>query len=112
VTNKGAIQERWAIVFTDATNFRCIGEYSGISGTGVVGEDFFPINPVTKVPYFKIKKEGWGSGWASGNAVRFNTVAANFPVWAIRTVKQSEPAVISDQFQIMLRGDIDRAVKN
>jgi len=37
-------------------------------------------------------------------------VAANFPVWVIRTVKQSEPAVLSDQFQIMLRGDIDRVL--
>jgi len=110
VSNKGAIQERWAIVFTDATNFRCIGEYSGQIGTGTVNADFSPINPVTAAPYFKIKKEGWGAGWASGNTVRFNTVAANYPIWAIRTVKQSEPSVISDQFQIMLRGDIDRVV--
>jgi hypothetical protein len=110
VSNKGAIQERWAIVFTDAANFRCIGEYSGQIGTGTVNADFSPINPVTAAPYFKIKKEGWGAGWASGNTVRFNTVAANYPIWAIRTVKQSEPSVISDQFQIMLRGDIDRVV--
>lgn len=112
VTNEGAIQERWAIVFTDATNFRCIGEYSGQIDTGSKDFDFAPINPVTGAPYFKIKKEGWGSGWVSGNVMRIGSVAANFPVWAIRTVKQSEPAVISDQFQIMLRGDIDRAVKN
>jgi hypothetical protein len=110
VSNKGAIQERWAIVFTDATNFRCIGEYSGQIGTGTVSTDFLPMNPVTAAPYFKIKKEGWGAGWASGNTVRFNTVAANYPIWAIRTVKQSEPSAISDQFQIMLRGDIDRIV--
>ena len=110
VTNNGAIQERWALVFTDATNFRCIGEYSGQIGTGTVNTDFAPINPVTGVPYFIIKKEGWGQGWVSGNVLRFNTVAATFPVWVIRTVKQSEPSVMSDQFQIMLRGDIDRVV--
>ncbi|TCB67388.1 hypothetical protein E0H88_12730 [Acinetobacter sp. ANC 4216] len=110
VTNKGAIQERWALIFTDAQSFRCIGEYSGQIGTGSVNVDFAPINPVTGVPYFIIKKEGWGAGWANGNVLRFNTVAANFPVWVIRTVKQSEPAVLSDQFQIMLRGDIDRVV--
>ncbi|MFW1806246.1 hypothetical protein ACG9Y5_19850, partial [Acinetobacter baumannii] len=34
MTNKGAIQERWAIVFTDNTNFRIIGQYSGQIGTG------------------------------------------------------------------------------
>lgn len=110
VTNKGAIQERWYIQFTGATEFRCIGEYSGQIGTGTINADYAPINPVTGVPYFTIKKEGWGSGWANGNVLRFNTVAANFPVWVIRTVKQSEPAVLSDQFQIMLRGDIDRTI--
>jgi hypothetical protein len=110
VTNQGAIQERWAIVFTDATNFRCIGEYTGQIGTGTISADFFPFNPTTNAPYFLIKKEGWGTGWASGNVLRFNTIAANYPVWVIRTVMQSEPSQISDQFQIMLRGDIDRAV--
>ena len=110
VTNKGAIQERWALIFTDAQSFRCIGEYSGQIGTGTINADYAPINPVTGVPYFTIKKEGWGAGWANGNVLRFNTVAANFPVWVIRTVKQSEPTVVSDQFQIMLRGDIDRVV--
>jgi len=110
MTNKGAIQERWALIFTDAQSFRCIGEYSGQIGTGTTNANYAPINPVTGVPYFIIKKEGWGAGWANGNVLRFNTVASNFPVWVIRTVKQSEPAVISDQFQIMLRGDIDRVI--
>lgn len=110
VTNKGAIQERWALIFTDNTNFRCVGEYSGQIGTGSVNVDFAPINPVTGLPYFTVKKEGWGAGWANGNVLRFNTIAANFPVWVIRTVKQSEPTVMSDQFQIMLRGDIDRVL--
>ncbi|WP_180102210.1 hypothetical protein [Acinetobacter sp. YH12126] len=106
ITNKGAIQERWYLQFTDATNFKCVGEYTGQIATGTINTDFSPINPVTGSPYFVIKKEGW----ANGNVLRFNTVAANFPVWVIRTVKQSEPAVLSDQFQIMLRGDIDRVV--
>jgi len=110
VTNKGAIQERWALVFTGDQSFRCVGEYSGQIGTGTTNADYAPINPVTGVPYFIIKKEGWGTGWANGNVLRFNTIAANFPVWVIRTVKQSEPSVMSDQFQIMLRGDIDRVV--
>ena len=110
VTNNGNIQERWALVFTSTTDFRCVGEYSGQIGTGSVNTDFAPINPVTGVPYFKVKKEGWGAGWASGNVLRFNTIAATYPVWVIRTVKQSEPTVLSDQFQIMLRGDIDRVV--
>ena len=110
VTNKGAIQERWAIVFTDTTNFRIIGEVSGQIGTGTVNTDCEPINPVTSEPYFVVKKEGWGTGWVSGNVLRFNTIAAMYPIWCIRTVKQSEPTVLSDNFQIMYRGDIDRDI--
>ncbi|MBP9787215.1 MAG: hypothetical protein KBC72_06550, partial [Acinetobacter sp.] len=101
VTNKGAIQESWAIVFTDTTNFRIIGEVSGQIGTGTVNTDCEPINPVTSEPYFVVKKEGWGTGWVSGNVVRFNTIAAMYPIWCIRTVKQSEPTTLSDNFQIM-----------
>lgn len=108
MTNKGAIQERWALVFTDNTNFRIIGQYSGQIGTGNINSDNAPINPVTGVPYFKIKKEGWGTGWVNGNVIFFDTHAAMHPVWVIRTVKQSEPTELTDQFQIMLRGDIDR----
>lgn len=110
VTNKGAIQERWSLIFTSGTDFRMVGEYSGQIGTGNVNADYAPINPITGAPYFIIKKEGWGAGWANGNVLRFNTIAANFPVWVIRTVKQSEPTTISDEFQIMLRGDIDRDI--
>lgn len=110
VTNKGAIQERWAIVFTDTTNFRIIGEVSGQIGTGNINADCMPINPVTNKPYFVIKKEGWGAGWANGNVLRFNTIAAMYPIWCIRTVKQSEPTTLSDNFQIMYRGDIDRDI--
>lgn len=109
-TNKGAIQERWALVFTDNTNFRIIGQYSGQIGTANINTDCEPINPVTGVPYFKIKKEGWGSGWVNNNVVFFDTHAAMFPVWVIRTVKQSEPTELTDQFQIMLCGDIDRVI--
>lgn len=108
VTNQGAAQERWALIFTDNTNFRIIGEVSGQIGTGTVNTDCAPINPVTNAPYFVVKKEGWGAGWANGNTLRFNTIAATYPIWCIRTVKQSEPTVLSDRFQIMYHGDIDR----
>jgi hypothetical protein len=110
MTNKGAIQERWAIVFVSGTTFKCVGEYSGEVGTGSTNVDFAPINPITLVPYFVIKKEGWGTGWANSNVLRFNSISAMYPVWAIRTVKQSEPTELTDQFQVMLRGDIDRVI--
>ena len=111
VTNKGAIQERWALVFTSNSSFRIVGETTGqLAGTGSTTADCAPINPVTGSPYFTVKKEGWGVGWANGNVLRFNTIAAMYPIWCIRTVKQSEPTVLSDNFQIMYRGDIDRDI--
>ena len=108
VTNNGAIQERWAIVFTSNTAFRIIGEYSGQIATGTVNNDCSPINPVTNAPYFTIKALGWGSGWVNGNVLRFDTKAATYPIWCIRTVKPSEPSVLSDSAQFMFIGDIDR----
>lgn len=105
VTNAGTIQERWAIVFTGATAFDCYGEYSGLVAQGSTGADFAPINPITGVPYFTLDHLGWGSGWAAGNVLRFNTIAANFPLWLARTTLQSDPAVYTDNFKLQIRGD-------
>jgi hypothetical protein len=108
VTNKGAIQERWAIIWTNTTTVNVIGETVGQIVTGhAVVNPLAPINPATNVPYFSIDSVGWGAGWSAGHVVRLNTVAANFPVWVARTVLQGPPAVENDQFTIGVRGDID-----
>jgi hypothetical protein len=104
-TNAGAIQERWAIVFTGATAFNLYGEYSGLVASGTTGADFAPINPITGVPYFELNHLGWGSGWSAGNVLRFNTIAANYPLWLARTTLQSDPAVYTDHFKLQIRGD-------
>jgi hypothetical protein len=105
VTNKGAIQERWALVFTSSTNFQCYGEDSGLIGIGDINTDFSPVNDITGQPYFTIASAGWGGGWSAGNVLRFNTVAANYPVWIARTTLQSDPAVFTDAFKLQVRGD-------
>lgn len=110
VTNRGAEQDEWAIVFTNSTAFRIIGKMSGQVGTGSINEDCFPVNPATNAPYFTIRKEGWGQGWQSGYTMRFRTIAATYPVQVIRTVKASDPVQMSDSFQIMFRGDRDRVM--
>jgi hypothetical protein len=107
VTNRGCIQERWAIIFTSSTAFKLIGEFSGQIALGDINSDFAPINPETSVPYFMLRAGGWGTGWATGNVLRFNTVAANHPIWIARTVLQSEAASGSDQFRLCVRGDVD-----
>lgn len=108
VTNRGAIQERWELVFTNTTTINVIGETVGqiVTGHSIVN-DLAPINPATGVPYFELDAIGWGAGWSAGNVVRMNTVAANYPVWCARTVLQGNPTVQSDQFTLGVRGDVD-----
>ncbi len=107
VTNQGAITERWLVRFTSATAFEILGENVGTIAVGNVNTYCAPINPTTNVPYFTIPALGWGSGWATGNVVRFNTVGAMFPVWVIRTVHPSTPTVQNDSFTLLVRGDVD-----
>lgn len=108
VTNRGAVQERWEIIFTNSNTVNVIGETVGQIVTGhAIVNDLAPINPETGVPFFTIDKLGWGAGWSAGNVIRMNTVAANYPVWVARTVLQGNPTAQSDQFTLGIRGDID-----
>lgn len=108
VTNRATLEERWAIVFDSATNFRLIGEHVGQIAVGDVNTDFAPVNPNNGQPYFRLDHRGWGSGWANGNVLRFTTKAANYPVWFIRTILQSVAALDSDKFENQLRGNVNR----
>ncbi len=94
VSNDAAIDERWAIVFKSPTTVDVIGEKSGqvLSGVSITA-DIAPINPVTMTvdnpagkPFFTIRKEGWGGGWAANNLVRFNAISATRPLWLARVV--------------------------
>ncbi|MFZ2452577.1 MAG: hypothetical protein WAW36_18880 [Methylovulum miyakonense] len=105
VSNRGAILERWVIVFTSATTFNCYGESYGLIAVGSINSNFAPVNPLTLWPYFEISAAGWGLGWTPGYCYRFNTVAANYPLWIARTTQQSEPVEFTDNFKIQLRGD-------
>jgi hypothetical protein len=107
LTDKSCIQERWAIVFTDSTNFRVIGESVGQVAIGNINTDCSPTNPATTQPYFTVKALGFGGGWAAGNVVRFNTAAANYPIWLARTVLQSSATGQSDAFRLQIRGDVN-----
>ncbi len=108
-TNEGSIQERWALIFTSNTDFRIVGENVGQIGLGSINAEAGPLNPITAKPYFKVPVGGWGQGWSAGNVLRFNTAAANYPIWAARTVKQGQSVVIDDSFQLQVRCGVDRA---
>lgn len=109
VTNKGAVSERWALVFTNTTTFNIVGEHVGVIGTGSINTSLAPLNPATGVPYFTVPALGWGIGWATGNILRFNTVGAMSPVWVVRTVQQGPNTGIQHSFTLLSRGDVDRA---
>lgn len=107
LSNRGAVTERWAIVFTNTTTFQVIGEHVGIIATGNISSDLSPINPATGGPYFTLKAAGWGLGWAAGNVLRFNTVGSSAPVWIARTVQQGAETVTDDSFTFLVRGDVN-----
>ncbi|WP_416311172.1 hypothetical protein [Pseudomonas sp. W03] len=107
ITNMGAIDGKWALVFTSASAFQVVEEKLGVISTGNTAADCAPVNPETGTPYFTIRKEGWGVGWAAGNAVRFNTDSALGPLWITRTVLSGQGAVADDQFRLQIRGDAD-----
>lgn len=108
VTNQGAAAERWALIFTSSTTFNIVGEAAGVVGTGSINTLTEPVNPATAVPYFSMAILGWGTGWSAGNVLRFNTRAANFPLWCARTTLQSPAAAPgTDQLTLSVRGDID-----
>lgn len=105
-TNQGSITDRWTVIFTNTTTFRCIGELTGEISGGSTGAVYAPINPATGVPYFTVPALGWGSGWSNGNVYRFNTSGANAPLWLIRTVAPSVPSG-SDSVTVEFRGYVN-----
>jgi hypothetical protein len=109
--NDGAIEERWALIFTSATAFDIVGETVGQIGSGVTdgapGTYVAPTNPQSGQPYFSIATDGFGGGWATGNVIRFNTESANFPVWFARTTLPGPEVEPTDEFTVQIRGDAD-----
>ena len=104
--NESAVTERWRINFTSTTAFQIIGENLGVIATGNTSTLAEPVNPVTGDAYFSIPVGGWGSGWATGNQLRFNTLGASGPTWIARTILAGA-SLEGDQFGFEGRGDVD-----
>jgi len=109
VTNKGAVTERWRIQITGGgTSYNLIGEHVGQIVTGQsLTADCSPVGP-SGVPYMTIPAAGFGSGWAAGQLIRFNTVGATFPFVPIRTVQMGAETVLDDSFEISVLIGVDR----
>lgn len=109
VTNRDAIEERWALVFTSATAFNIIGQTVGQIGTGSTTTLTAPINPMTGYPYFTIPAAAWGTGWSANNVVRINTAAAKYPVWIGNAIQQHQGSSTDNyDFTIGYHANIDR----
>ncbi|MGV8604910.1 hypothetical protein, partial [Pseudomonas aeruginosa] len=52
---------------------------------------------------FTIRTEGWGSGWAGGNAVRVNTDSSLEPKWLVRTGLSGKGTVEDGEFHLQIR---------
>lgn len=107
VNNLGTQQDRWAILFQTATTFIVIGELSGVIAVGNINEDCAPLNHSTNAPFFLIDYRGWGAGWSAGYVMRFNTIAANYPIDLVRSIQQGEPTVMTDNFKLIVRGNAE-----
>lgn len=106
VLNDGAVSERWRISFTGATAFNVIGENLGQVASGTTASDVQVTNPLTGKAYFTLRAAGWGSGWATGNQLRFNTIGPNAPIWIARTVLGGA-GLGGDALTLEVRGDTD-----
>ena len=105
--NDSAVDQRWAVIFTSSTAFDLVGETVGQIASGTTSGNLAPVNAQTGKTYFTLQSAGWGSGWSTGDTVRFNTIGANAPMWAIRTTLQGPAEEPDDQFILEVRGDAD-----
>ena len=105
VKNSGSVTERWALVFDSTEHFNIHAEKRGIVGDGYITQDCRPINQATGKPYFDMDYRGFGSGWAAGNVIRFNTSGAVADAWAVRTTLQGPETEPEDHFTLNPRGD-------
>lgn len=110
VTNAGAMTERFALrVLTGGTEVEVIGEHVGNLGQFSKSAAIAPINPISGAPYFTLPFGGWGNGWVPGNTLFLPTIGTYYPFAAIRTIQPSEAAGTDYAFELLERGDVDRA---
>ncbi|CAK0752271.1 hypothetical protein CCP4SC76_2310002 [Gammaproteobacteria bacterium] len=107
VSNAGAYTDRVVVKFTGSTSFQVFGENLGYLGEGSTSTNFSAINSRTGQTYFTIDHRGWGSGWATGNCLRFNLIGAVFPIDLIRSVQPSDPMGLSYDVELLLIGNVD-----
>lgn len=110
LSDDATITDRWVMVFSTTTRFRLYSERLGLVAEEDILTDLAPLNPANNKPYFRLKKEAFGSTsnvtWPVGRAIRFNTFGAMIMPWIIRAVQRGDNAQTSaDGFTMSLRGN-------
>lgn len=106
VHNKGAIDQRWTLVFNGPTSFAVSGVTVGtLPGGGSTTADFKPINPATGTPYFTLKATGWGGAFQAGDQITFDTIPAAIPIWYRRQVPAGTFSLANDYASLAIHGE-------
>ena len=107
MNNIGAINQRWAIVFTSSTAYNVVGEFVGTIYSGDILNDCAPINRFVNSPYFILRKDAFGAGLNPGEAFLFTTEAASKPIMATRSVSPGHSEITIDNSTLSFRGNKD-----
>lgn len=104
----GAENDRFACVFTSATQYTLHSERWGVVGSGNVGSDYVPLNPQTGQPLLTLYAAGWAAGSiALGNVFRFNVRGAyGNNAWGLQSIAPGTGTAGSSAM-IVMRGSID-----
>lgn len=103
----GAETDRFAVVFSTATQYVLHSERWGVIGSGNIGTDYTPLNPATGAPLLTLYAANWvTAGISLGNVFRFNTVGAYRPLWVLRCVDPGSSSGNSAAM-LILRGSVD-----
>jgi hypothetical protein len=108
VFNSGAIRQRWRIKRRSDGQWDVIGEYLGVIVTWPGTSTLEARSTPSQVrPYFTLYSGGLGSGWATGNIIQFETLAAHGPIWVLRSVRPGQPTVAQDSIRVCHRVGVD-----
>lgn len=106
LNNKGAINQRWAVVFSSTSAFTVFGETVGSVGSGDTLNDFAPINALHNEPFFVLPSAALAGGLQPGECYLFETKAAAKPIMLSRAISPGHSNIEFDSSTLAFRGSI------
>ena len=82
LTNKGTIEQRWTLLFSNGADYTCTGDTVGSVGGSNYVSTFSPNNPDQNSPYLTISPSCWETLNAQmGDTVIIDTHPSSFGIW-------------------------------